>query len=87
MIVYSLWDRYEEPLFDIDGNEYIAKKGEQVDFYDHIGDDWVAYSGIVDIIQYDICTDQVTVNCIINQELSEWDIEKISNYNTKKQTL
>lgn len=83
-VTYALWDKDEEPLLDIKGNKYIAKIGEQVDFYDNIDGNQISYSGIVDSIQYSTYEDEVTVNCICAQNLDTWDNEQISNYNEVK---
>ena len=83
-IEYTLWDKENEPLFTIDGNKYIAQKGEQVDFYDIIINYWIEYSGIVESTQYSPYKDILTINCVINQELTEWDCERIKTYNRIK---
>jgi hypothetical protein len=83
-VTYALWDKDEEPLLDIKGNKYIAKIGEQVDFYDNIDGNQISYSGIVDSIQYSTYEDEVTVNCICVQDLHTRDNEDISNYNEAK---
>jgi hypothetical protein len=83
-IEYTLWDKDHEPLFTVDGNKYVAQKGEQVDFYDDINDNWVEYSGIVESTQYSPYKDILTVNCVICQQLTDWDEEQIKNYNKSK---
>jgi hypothetical protein len=84
IIEYTLWDKQGEPLFSINGNKYIAQKGEQVDFYDIIQNNWVEYSGIVESIQYSTYKDTVCINCVINQTLTEIDEQRIINYNKSK---
>ena len=86
-IEYTLWDNEGEPLFTIDGNKYVAQKGEQVDFYDIINNNWIEYSGMVESTQYSPYKDTLTVNCITYQELTKWDIERIKNYNNEKNSV
>ena len=83
-IEYTLWDKEGEPLFTIDGNKYIAQKGEQVDFYDQIENNSIEYSGIVDSIQYSPYKDLISINCVINHDLTQWDLERIQTYNRIK---
>lgn len=83
-IEYTLWDKEGEPLFSINGNKYIAQKGEQVDFYDQIENNSIEYSGIVDSIQYSPYKDLVSINCVINHTLTEIDEQRIMNYNKSK---
>jgi len=83
-IEYTVWDKEGEPLFSINGNKYIAKKGEQVDFYDQIENNSIEYSGIVDSIQYSPYKDLVSINCVINHSLTEIDEQRIMNYNKSK---
>lgn len=83
-IEYTLWDKEGEPLFSINGNKYIAQKGEQVDFYDQIENNSIEYSGIVDSIQYSPYKDLISINCVINYTLTEIDEQIIMNYNRVK---